>query len=202
VLDGLLYNESDLVLEEHYTDTHGYTEINFAAFALLGRRFAPRIRGLKKQRIYRIDKDRDYGPLESLVSRWDRTIHLDWICDQWDRMGQLYASLENGHTTASTALKRLAGYSGKNHFYRANRELGRVFKTEYILQFMSDPLQRQRVRRGLLKGEEMNALARQVAYGKQGKLTTQELEEQKNTSSCLTLIMACIIYWQAKELTV
>jgi hypothetical protein len=30
VMDGLLYNESDLPLEEHYTDTHGYTEINFA----------------------------------------------------------------------------------------------------------------------------------------------------------------------------
>ena len=26
VLDGLLYNESDLDLDEHYTDTHGYTE--------------------------------------------------------------------------------------------------------------------------------------------------------------------------------
>ncbi|MHC4535424.1 MAG: Tn3 family transposase, partial [Planctomycetota bacterium] len=36
VLDGVLYNESDLQLEEHYTDTHGYTEINFAAFAMLG----------------------------------------------------------------------------------------------------------------------------------------------------------------------
>jgi TnpA family transposase len=68
-------------------------------------------------------------------------------------MGQFYASLENGHATASTALKRLASYSGKNHFYRANRELGRVFKTEFILQFMSDPLVRKRVRRGLLKGE-------------------------------------------------
>ncbi|MCP4899241.1 MAG: Tn3 family transposase, partial [bacterium] len=32
VLDGLLYNESDLAPEEHYTDAHGYTEINFAAF--------------------------------------------------------------------------------------------------------------------------------------------------------------------------
>ena len=32
VLDGVLYHESDLNLEEHYTDTHGYTEINFAAF--------------------------------------------------------------------------------------------------------------------------------------------------------------------------
>ncbi len=31
VLDGLLYNESELEIEEHYTDTHGYTETNFAA---------------------------------------------------------------------------------------------------------------------------------------------------------------------------
>lgn len=200
VLDGLLYNESDLVLGEHYTDTHGYTEINFAAFAMLGRRFAPRIRDLKGQRIYRIDEEKDYGPLKPLVTPWDRTIHMNWICEQWDRMGQFYASLENGHVTASTALKRLASYSGKNHFYRANRELGRIFKTEHILQFMSDPLMRQRVRRGLLKGEEIHALARQVAYGKQGSITSQDLQGQKNTASCLTLIMACIIYWQAKEI--
>ena len=61
VLDGLLYNASDLELEEHYTDTHGYTEINFAAFAMLGRRFCPRIRSVQHQRLYRIDRDRDYG---------------------------------------------------------------------------------------------------------------------------------------------
>ena len=35
VLDGVLYHESDLDLEEHYTDTHGYTEINFAAFGMI-----------------------------------------------------------------------------------------------------------------------------------------------------------------------
>jgi TnpA family transposase len=35
VLDGLMYNESDLNIEEHYTDTHGFTDINFAAFAML-----------------------------------------------------------------------------------------------------------------------------------------------------------------------
>ena len=36
VLDGVLYHESDLNLEEHYTDTHGYTEINLAAFGMVG----------------------------------------------------------------------------------------------------------------------------------------------------------------------
>lgn len=115
-------------------------------------------------------------------------------------MGQFYASLESGHATASTALKRLAGYTGKNHFYRANRELGRVFKTEYMLHYMSDPLVRQQVRRGLLKSEEVNALTRQVPYGKQGRLVARDLQALQHTSSCLTLVMACIIYWQAKEI--
>ena len=41
VLDGVLYHESDLNLEEHYTNTHGYTEINFAAFGMVGMRFLP-----------------------------------------------------------------------------------------------------------------------------------------------------------------
>ena len=108
VLDGLLYNQSELELEEHYTDTHGYTEINFAAFALLGRRFCPRIRGIQHQRIYQIDTARDYGCLASLVSRPDRTLDVDIIAQEWDRLGQFYASLESGHTTASVALKRLA----------------------------------------------------------------------------------------------
>ena len=69
VLDGLLYNESDLELEEHYTDTHGYTGINFAAFTMLGKRFCPRIRKISKQRIYRIDTQRDYGVLEPVSRR-------------------------------------------------------------------------------------------------------------------------------------
>ena len=61
VLDGVLYHESDLDLEEHYTDTHGYTEINFAAFVMIGMRFCPRIRSLHRQRIYCADPARDHA---------------------------------------------------------------------------------------------------------------------------------------------
>ena len=201
VLDGLCYNESDLELEEHYTDTHGYTEINFAAFAMLGRRFCPRIRGLKKQRLYRLDAQRDYGLLAGLVSRADRTIDSQVIVEQWDRMGQFYASLENGHTTASVALKRLASCTAKNRFYRANRDLGRIFKTEFLLGYLSEPPLRSRIRRGLLKVEQLHALARDVYYGRRGWINARELHEQMNSCSCLTLILACVIYWQAKEIS-
>ncbi len=66
---------------------------------------------------------------------------------------------------------------------------------------MSDPLLRQNRRRGLLKGEQLHQLARDVAYGKHGRISARDLQEQRNTCSCLTLIIACIIYWQAKEIT-
>lgn len=68
------------------------------------------------------------------------------------------------------------------------------------MRYMSDPLVRRQNRRGFLKGEQVHALARDVGYGKQGRITARDLQEQRNSCSCLTLIMSCIIYWQAKEI--
>ena len=51
VLDGLLYHQSSLVINEHYTDTGGFSDHVFAMCRLLGFRFAPRIRDLKEKRL-------------------------------------------------------------------------------------------------------------------------------------------------------
>ena len=53
--------KAKLALQALLTDTHGYTENNFAAFAMLGKTFSPGIKGLHKQLIDKIDQDRDYG---------------------------------------------------------------------------------------------------------------------------------------------
>ena len=50
VLDGLLYHQSSLVINEHYTDTGGFSDHVFAMCRLLGFLFAPRIRDLKDKR--------------------------------------------------------------------------------------------------------------------------------------------------------
>ena len=200
VLDGLLYNESDLDLEEHYTDTHGYTEINFAAFTMLGRRFCPRIKNHAAQRIYKIDPNRVYGPFVPLLKSPQTTIDPHFIARHWDEMGRFYASLEAGHTTASVALKRLVAYSDKNHFYRANRDFGRLIKTEFLLEYLAQPQLRQRIRQGLLKVEQLHQLARDIFYAKRGRISAREIHQQLNACSCLTLIAAAIIYWQAQEM--
>ena len=71
---------------------------------------------------------------------------------------------------------------------------------ETILSFLSDPDLRRRNRRGLLKGEQIHALARDLKYGHRGRLNSRDGLQQKNSSSCLALVIACIIYWQAKEI--
>jgi len=54
VLDGPLYHESSLVIDEHYTGPGGFSDHLFAACRLLGFRYAPLIRDLKKKRLYTI----------------------------------------------------------------------------------------------------------------------------------------------------
>ena len=201
VLDGLLYNESDLELEEHYTDTHGYTEINFAAFAMLGRRFCPRIRGVRKQRLYRLDAKRDYGPLAGLVGRADHTIDPQVIAEQWDRMGQFYASLESGHTTASVASNASPRAPPRTASTGPTATWAGFSRPSSCSATSPSRSLRSRIRKGLLKVEQLHALARDVYYGRRGRINARELHEQMNSCSCLTLIIACVIYWQAKEIS-
>ena len=92
------------------------------------------------------------------------------IAEQWDRIGQFYAAFPAGHATASAALQRLNRFQASNRFYAANRELGRALKTEFVLQYMSEPQLRAKVRRGLLKVEQLHALARAVYYGQRGRI--------------------------------
>ena len=87
---------------------------------------------------------------------------------------------------------------GEPSLYR--RGLARVFKTEFILDYLSQPALRTRIRRGLLKGEQLHALARCVYYGRLGRLDQRDFERQTGAASCLLLILAAIIYWQIREI--
>ena len=44
-----------------------YTEINFTAFAMLGKSFCPRIKNIKEQWLYKINEEKDYGSLNRLL---------------------------------------------------------------------------------------------------------------------------------------
>ena len=82
-----------------------------------GKRFCPRIRGLKKQRIHHADPERGYGAPGDMLSGARRRLRLDWIEKHWDEIAQLVASFAHGHTTASTVMQRLVSFGAKNRLY-------------------------------------------------------------------------------------
>ena len=123
VLDGLLYHESDLSIEEHYTGTAGFTDHVFALMHPLGFRFAPRIRDLADERLFVSAKPGDYPALSALIGG---TINSKSIRTHWDEILRLATSIRQGTVTASLMLRKLSSYPHQNGLAVGLRELGRI----------------------------------------------------------------------------
>ena len=123
VLDGLLYHESDLRIEEHYTDTAGFTDHVFALMHLLGFRFAPRIRDLKDTKLY---VGRDAATYPELSAMIGGSINVRQITDHWDEILRLATSIRTGSVTASLMVRKISSYPRQNGLAVALRELGRL----------------------------------------------------------------------------
>ncbi len=192
VIDGLLENNTTLEIKEHTTDTAGYTEHIFALCYLLGYQFMPRIRDLKDQQLYRINKDVSYQELNSVLNKY---IDLEMIVEQWDNMVRIIASLKNKLAPAHEIIRRIGKGTPSDNLSKAFTQLGRIIKTEYILRYLTTPKLRQKVQRQLNKGEHRHALSRWIFFANQGKFQIGDYEEIMNKSSCLSLVSNAVLYW-------
>jgi TnpA family transposase len=197
VLDGLLENDTVLPICEHTTDTAGYTEHTFALCFLLGFDFMPRIKDLKDQQLYRIDKNLDIGDLASLLNK---SSDMDIVMEQWDQMLRVVASLKKRLTPAHVIIERLINGSPSDRLSRAFTQLGRLIKTQYILRYITDSELRRKVQIQLNKGEYRHKLSRWIFFANQGEFHTGDYEEIMNKASCLSLVSNAILYWNTRKI--
>ncbi|HFN1707416.1 TPA: Tn3 family transposase, partial [Enterococcus faecium] len=186
VLDGLLHHETDLNIEEHYTDTAGYTDQIFGLTHLLGFKFAPRIRDLSDSKLFTIDKASEYPKLEAILRG---QINTKVIKENYEDVLRLAHSIREGTVSASLIMGKLGSYSRQNSLATALREMGRIEKTIFILNYISDESLRRKIQRGLNKGEAMNGLARAIFFGKQGELRERTIQHQLQRASALNIII-------------
>ena len=192
VLDGLLYHESDLRIEEHYTDTAGFTDHVFALMHLLGFRFAPRIRDLGDTKLYIPKGEAAYDALKPMIGG---TLNIKHVRAHWEEILRLATSIKQGTVTASLMLRKLGSYPRQNGLAVALRELGRIERTLFILDWLQSVELRRRVHAGLNKGEARNALARAVFFNRLGEIRDRSFEQQRYRASGLNLVTAAIVLW-------
>jgi len=194
VIDALENHETDLNIQEHYTDTAGFTDHVFALTALLGYKFAPRIRDLFKLKLFSIGQFNDFGKVNSLIK--DR-IDTKLINENWNEILRATASIRQGTTSASLLMRKLASYPKQNQIAKALAEMGKIERTIFILTWLQDPAMRRRTMIGLNKGENVHSLQRVLFFARRGEFWDRKFEDQCNRASCLGLLVSAVGAWNS-----
>jgi TnpA family transposase len=197
VLDGLLYHQSEVTVRRHHTDGGGDADHVFALLALLGFQFAPRIPDLKNRRLYSFAKPSAYAVLEPLIAG---RINIALIRAHWPEILRIAASIRTGTVTASLIMRQLASYPRQNGVAAALRELGRLERTLFTLDWIEDPALRRDTGRELNKGESRNSLARAVFLHRLGEIRDRTYENQQHRASGLNLLVSAITLWNTRYL--
>src|SRR3546814_2032983 len=91
------------------------------------------------------------GPL--LAGMTTEPIALGHVAAHWDELLRFVTSIRTGTVTASAMLRRLSGYPRQNGLALALRELGRLERPIFILDWPRDIHLRRRTQAGPNKGE-------------------------------------------------
>ena len=191
-LDKILDNESELDIQEHTTDTDGYTDLIFALFDLLGMQFAPRLKDISVTRLFHMDLDITYDNLKAL------TFHksdLTLIAQNWDEMLRLVASLKFRWTTPSLIIRKLQSFPRQHILTQALQVYGRIIKTIFVLRYYISEAYRRRIDAQLNKSENFHALRGHIHSANRGKIRKPYPDQHLNQANCLNLIVNAVAVW-------
>ncbi len=197
ILDGLLMNDTGRRIREQYADTGGFTDHVFAVTALLGYQFIPRIRDLPSKRLYVFDPASTPDELRGLIGG---KVRDKLISTNWPDILRSVATMAAGVMPPSQLLRKFASYPRQNDLAVALREVGRVERTLFIIDWLLDIDMQRRAQVGLNKGESHHALKNALRIGRQGEIRDRTSEGQHYRMAGLNLLAAIIIYWNTLHL--
>jgi TnpA family transposase len=186
VIDGLTHNEV-ILPNAHSTDTHGFSEPVFAVTGLLGIKFRPRFARFHHQQLYAIDEVRTYREQNYKIIP-DAKINLTHLEEHWDEILRLVCTIKLGYAKASTLFRRLNSYSKQHPLYKALKDLGRLYKTIYIYEYMDDEVIRKSVSGSLSKIESSNKFSKAITVGNNQELIWATRKELLTAEGCKRLI--------------
>lgn len=190
ILDFVTENDSEIQPETVHSDTQGQSAPIFGLAQLLGIQLMPRIRNWKDLRFYRPDSGAQYEHIDSLFKD-----EIDWklIETMLPDMLRVALSVKAGRITPSAILRRLATYSRKNKLYFAFRELGRVIRTKFLLQYISEIDVRRMISVATNKSERFNQFADFLLFGGKGMIAENVRDEQRKVIKYNHLVANLVI---------
>ncbi|MBN9424261.1 MAG: Tn3 family transposase [Candidatus Accumulibacter sp. 66-26] len=198
IIEGLLQNKSDIQPDTVHADTQGQSAPVFALAYLLGIKLMPRIRNWHDLVFFRPSKETTYEHIDTLFKD-----AIDWnlIETHWKDLVRVVLSIKAGKISSSTLLRKLGNYSRKNRLYQAFRELGRVVRTAFLLQYISDLELREQITATTNKVEAYNGFSKWLFFGGEGVIADNDPEEQEKIIKYNDLVANAIIFHNVVDQT-
>jgi TnpA family transposase len=193
MIEGVLRHDTEMDVKKNYVDTHGQSEVGFAFCHLLGFQLLPRLKNLRKQKLYRPNKgEREkYKNLQAILSR---PINWEIIEQQYDELIKFATALRLGTADAESILRRFTRVNVQHPTYRALCELGKALRTIFLCDYLRlESLQRE-IHEGLNVIETWNSANDFILYGKGGEFASNRLADQEVLMLCLHLLQVSLVY--------
>lgn len=197
VLDEILANETDLDIQEHTTDTHGYTDLLFAFFNMVDKKLISRLADIKSQRLCKIKSSDNpkFDLLEYPPLKFTGMVNLDYLKKNADEIKRVAASLLSGTVTASHLISKLQAYPRQNNLMQVIQTLGQLEKTIFVCSWLLLPALRKKVTKQLNKGEQLHSLRVYLWFGGDGFIRKQQEIQQQITVRSLNLMCNIVMAW-------
>ena len=150
----------------------------------------PRIRNWKDLKFFRSSKDVKYKNIDCLFGE---TIDWGLIENHWQDLMQVALSVKHGKISSSLLLKKLTNYSKKNRLYKVFQELGRVVRTIFLLEYISDIDLREVITETTNKVETYHRLSKWVSFASDFIACTNNPEDMEKSIKYNAIITNSII---------
>lgn len=198
ILDGLTKNQSDIQPDTLHGDTQAQSTPVFGLAYLLGIKLMPRIRNWKDLKCYKPSPEAVYHHISELFTK--DNINWELIARHLPDMLQVTLSIMAGRIAPSAILRKLGTASRKNKLYFAFRELGRVVRTCFLLEYVNSEELRRIIQGATNRCESFNKFAQWV-YFAADQIQENVRDEQLKVIKYNHLIANLLIFHNCKSMT-
>ena len=192
IIDALLKMDEQDRPDNIHADTQWQSTLVFAIAYLLGINLMPRIRNWKKLTLYKSNLKIKYKNIDKLFN--GKSINWKLIEDGWVEIMNIILAIHKGEITSSMILRKLNSKSKNNNLYKSLQELGRVIRTLFLLEYISNVDLRQQITDTTNKAESYNGISKWLRFGNEHAIVaSNDSTEQEKAVKYNTLLVNAVV---------
>jgi len=193
MITGVIRHCTEMSVQKQYVDSHGQSEVAFAFCNLLGFQLLPRLKGIHRQKLYRpqAGQPESYSNLQLILTR---PIKWELIEQQYDEIVKYVTAVRLGTAEPEAILRRFTRTAVQHPTYQAMAELGKVYKTLFLCEYLQSVELRREIHEGLNVVENWNSANTFIFYGRSSEISTNRREDQEVAMLSLHLLQLSLVY--------